>query len=798
MVNMKMQDVDTSYDAYFARKEREAAKLNLDDDTLQRDIRLVRQRLRALNRGLIKENNPYMAYLDVGTMFALIFTATVSPYEIAFIPEGTYLSLALANYLVLVIFAIGMVCSFFQPYREPLWMGGSWITNHQKIAWKYLTSWFLIDLLSTIPLDQIVMLSMASPSDCSGADCDNNDDASSLRAIRGVRLARLIRLTRLVKLGRLARATRILSRLAEHMEKHSELLNISYTVRTAMFWMAVVLVIVHWFACTWGIVALLQETQRTPQLLTAVDDACQWDVAEHLNRTLGESNQRASDCLIECEVDVLAEINGVKSDFVRTSEPWMCRRIDEGLFTGANGADIYYYLLHHEGMMKNVGGKTGRPEENVIFFVLSYLYLVLRTVFIGAISGARANANPLGRAWQGRMDHLNLFLREMNAPYDLRLRTRNYLRNTRDLELKKSFGSLYGNFSRGLAGEMMSIMSISIVRRVSFFANCEAAFLRDLTTKMSYEAFDRGEYVSFAQLTLGIVLHGTLVVGGRPISGGKCVFSDILLHSDSLRDRRHPVALTYCEVCCLTRKDIFETAEKYPDSAKELRFEGFKMAMYRSTQMVAQYVDSVRITNPDLDHKAVGVALCNLGEGAEQENLEVHTYFRAINGGAKLRGIAKEQLNSQDSNIATKAREAYEMAVESQSAPPFPNPEKVLIDEDGNVLEEQLLTKLELQAKEEMDPMKRLAKEVRDEMKETREEMRSSVLEMREMQEVGMQQMRDEIRAMLSRPGVAKRRLRKNPTAESVAADQVPNGGNSLADVPPTQPQPPTSPDLEA
>lgn len=62
------------------------------------------------------------------------------------------------------------------------------------------------------------------------------------------------------------------------------------------------------------------------------------------------------------------------------------------------------------------------------------------------------------------MDHLNLFLREMNAPYDLRLRTRNYLRNTRDLELKKSFGSLYGNFSRGLAGEMMSIMSISIVR----------------------------------------------------------------------------------------------------------------------------------------------------------------------------------------------------------------------------------------------------------------------------------------------------------------------------------------------
>ena len=44
----------------------------------------------------------------------------VSPYEIAFLPNSDSFSLTLMNHLVTVVFAVGMVCSFFIPYREPL------------------------------------------------------------------------------------------------------------------------------------------------------------------------------------------------------------------------------------------------------------------------------------------------------------------------------------------------------------------------------------------------------------------------------------------------------------------------------------------------------------------------------------------------------------------------------------------------------------------------------------------------------------------------------------------------------
>lgn len=212
-------------------------------------------------------------------------------------------------------------------------------------------------------------------------------------------------------------------------EQKTELLSVSYTSRTALFWMAVVLLAVHWFACAWGTLATLQDSQRTPELTAALSEECRLAT---LNHTL-LNGPFVRYCLTPCEIDTLALLTDNLRLYIANMEPWVCRRFNEGLADGSNSIEFYFYLLHNQGQMKNTGGRTGRAEENVMFFFLSYLYLVLRTVFIGAISGARATANPLGKAWQARMDHLNLFLRQMNAPQDLRKRTRQFLHNTRGI-----------------------------------------------------------------------------------------------------------------------------------------------------------------------------------------------------------------------------------------------------------------------------------------------------------------------------------------------------------------------------
>ena len=84
-----------------------------------------------------------MQALDVATMVALL-TAIVS-LRVAFLPDGSYTVLVVSNWII--VFTTALVSSFFVPVASRL-MGGA-VKDHKKIAWRYLTTWFIFDLLAT-------------------------------------------------------------------------------------------------------------------------------------------------------------------------------------------------------------------------------------------------------------------------------------------------------------------------------------------------------------------------------------------------------------------------------------------------------------------------------------------------------------------------------------------------------------------------------------------------------------------------------------------------------------------------
>ena len=488
----------------------------------------------------------------------------------------------------------------------------------------------------------------------------------------------------------------------------------------------IVVMSIHWFCCSWGILALVQQTQRTEQLVASLSDECLRSSA---------TQAATSDCLTECEREALADIEGHPPLYIFNREPWMCRRIAEGLIGGGNHTprldgdstnhgpengsptEAYLSLLQKFGLMEPT-----RPEEMILKFCFAFLYLTLDTLFKGGISGARASANPLRKAWQARMDHLNLFLKEMNAPHDLKDRTRQFLRNTRDLELKRSFNNLYGCFGKQLSNEMRAHMSISIVRGVYYFEGCGEGFLRDLASKLFYEAFERGETIQHSAPTLSIVVQGTAVRGGKPFGIGECFGEDAIIESNALRDRRIVSALTYCETCCVTKVDIHATSQSHPSARKRLRIEALKIVLYRAPQLIAQYVavkgggghggstldgsqhggsqhgssqhgssDDSQTGKHDREEKnaaqwkLIGDALSNLGTvNVPLEHREVHSYMHAINGGARLRGLASEQLYSSDPDVAGAAETATALASTPRG---ITEPTDALVDEDGKVVE---------------------------------------------------------------------------------------------------------------
>mmetsp|Transcript_61906 Transcript_61906/g.170132 ORF Transcript_61906/g.170132 Transcript_61906/m.170132 type:complete len:87 (-) Transcript_61906:9-269(-) len=77
-----------------------------------------------MNRGLIHPNSRQMSYWDVVTMLALVFTAFVTPFEIALIRETKVDALFAINQIVNVVFLIDIVINFFVMYRRESMQGG--------------------------------------------------------------------------------------------------------------------------------------------------------------------------------------------------------------------------------------------------------------------------------------------------------------------------------------------------------------------------------------------------------------------------------------------------------------------------------------------------------------------------------------------------------------------------------------------------------------------------------------------------------------------------------------------------
>ncbi|KAJ3695232.1 hypothetical protein LUZ60_000609 [Juncus effusus] len=87
---------------------------------------------------------------DAFLIVLVAYTAWVSPFEFGFLHKPTG-GLAITDNIVNGFFAIDIILMFFVAYldRSTYLL----IDDHKKIAWKYTTSWFVLDVVSTIPTE---------------------------------------------------------------------------------------------------------------------------------------------------------------------------------------------------------------------------------------------------------------------------------------------------------------------------------------------------------------------------------------------------------------------------------------------------------------------------------------------------------------------------------------------------------------------------------------------------------------------------------------------------------------------
>ncbi|GLT97644.1 hypothetical protein SLE2022_151990 [Rubroshorea leprosula] len=101
-----------------------------------------------LRRWIVSPFDPRYRFWDSFLMVLVYYTAWVSPFEFAFL-ERPEMPLSVLDNFVNAFFAIDIVLTFFVAYLDKATY--LLIDDPKKIAWKYTTSWFAFDVISTIP-----------------------------------------------------------------------------------------------------------------------------------------------------------------------------------------------------------------------------------------------------------------------------------------------------------------------------------------------------------------------------------------------------------------------------------------------------------------------------------------------------------------------------------------------------------------------------------------------------------------------------------------------------------------------
>ena len=531
---------------------------------------------------LLHPNMVFMTYWDAAMTFLLLFTAVVTPFEVAFLAEdGAFLDdmsenpatgsaaelmkvgeiqrLFIINRLVDLGFMADIFVNFNLAYFDEA--ASMWIVKKGLIGKRYLTTWFVIDVVSILPFDS---LGLVIESD----------------SIQQLKVLRIVRLLRLIKLLRVLRSSRVLAR----MQANSGWSNASFSL---LKFVLVVLSTLHWAACAWNMVAQFNDTY--PIEADCVEAGGEFTPA---NETAGTE--------YECTAD---------------EETWWDVMEYPNEWPGQTRPHTKYYGAMEFSMMAMVMGygdpSPGNDKERFTALILMLLTGSVYAYTIGAICGVVSERDPATKEYNQTMDHLNQYVRQMHIKKALTHRLRDYFTFCKQNFKEKYYKVVLEEMSPTLQADVAHFTAGPWIAQIRFFnvtadnpsdpdgmlQNENHKFITGLALALCPEAFAPKEliiYVGQRAEKMFVIQRGLVGKEGRVLSAGQFFGEDFILTSA----RRHYQAcvLTYLDVYSLAQDDMEHVLDDgdFPATTRLIRRAVLRMALRKKFLEVAQTVKEKR------------------------------------------------------------------------------------------------------------------------------------------------------------------------------------------------------------
>lgn len=193
-----------------------------------------------LFRGRIHPEGTFKKVWETTKFFFLIYMLVYLPLKVAFITStSTTEFIYFWDKAIDAFFFIDVILTFF----TPVYVGVEMVFTLKEIAMAYLKSWFIVDMVSLIPFEELVSI------------IDNsNENLQFLAQI--AKSARLLRLVRLIRLFKAFDFTNSDNFFLKYMEMYFKG-TVIYLLLPNFLLMAVT---IHLFSCFWYYIALLDDT----------------------------------------------------------------------------------------------------------------------------------------------------------------------------------------------------------------------------------------------------------------------------------------------------------------------------------------------------------------------------------------------------------------------------------------------------------------------------------------------------------------------------------------------------------
>ncbi|XP_061414515.1 potassium/sodium hyperpolarization-activated cyclic nucleotide-gated channel 1-like [Lethenteron reissneri] len=208
----------------------------------EKAVERERERVKSAGFWIIHPYSDFRFYWDIIMLLLMVGNLIVIPVGITFFHEENTTAWIVFNVLSDTCFIVDLVLNF----RTGIVVEDNTdiILDPQIIKMRYLKSWFLVDFVSSIPVDYIFLI------------VETRIDSEMYKTARALRI---VRFTKILSLLRLLR----LSRLIRYIHQWEEIFHMTYDLASAVVrivnLIAMMLLLCHWDGCLQFLVPMLQE-----------------------------------------------------------------------------------------------------------------------------------------------------------------------------------------------------------------------------------------------------------------------------------------------------------------------------------------------------------------------------------------------------------------------------------------------------------------------------------------------------------------------------------------------------------